>query len=263
MLKRYVALAGFLLLSLSAFAQETSEKKTGRPDIPGTFVVDLGLNRMSDKPLGLDYGLWGSRTLNLYYQYDMRIGNSKFSFHPGIGLGNERFKMLSFQKYLPSDTVTRSNPTLIYDANGNTTFVEASRFIYDGDTLGTPDWSLTYETRKSMLVLSYLDIPLELRFSVKPDDPARSFKIGVGARFGYLIGSHTKLKYREDGEKKIMKVRDDFNLNPIRYGGFVKIYFGNFNMFTYVNLSTLFRDGRGPGGTDATVYTIGLSLSSF
>jgi hypothetical protein len=39
-----------------------------------------------DKPNELKYGLWGSRTLNLYYQYDMRIGKSKFSFHPGVGL---------------------------------------------------------------------------------------------------------------------------------------------------------------------------------
>jgi hypothetical protein len=37
-------------------------------------------------------GLWGSRTVNVYYQYPIRFGRTKFSFNPGIGLSMERWK---------------------------------------------------------------------------------------------------------------------------------------------------------------------------
>src|SRR5688500_14597346 len=94
MIKKYASVALLLLLGYGAVAQSTeTPKKSGRPDIPGTFVLELGLNRLTERPNKLKYGFWGSRTLNVYYQYDMRIAKSKFSFHPGIGFGMERFKL--------------------------------------------------------------------------------------------------------------------------------------------------------------------------
>lgn len=269
MIKKYASIAVFITLAYGAMAQTTEPitKKTARPDIPGTFALELGVNRMLGQPDGLKYGLWGSRTMNMFYQYDIRIGKSKFSLHPGIGFGMERFKLLksSYSVYRSGNKITGTltNPTVIYDSAGNTTFVEAARVIYDGDTLGVPDFSSSYSTRKSMLVMNYLDIPVELRFSTNPDDPARSFKIGVGGRVGYLINAHTKIRYRENGEIKKLKDQQDFNLNRFRYSIFMKVYIGNFNLFGYYNLNPLFENNKGPGQTKAQTYTIGIALSSF
>jgi hypothetical protein len=261
MINKFAAIA--LLFTVSFGAMGQSESKTARPDIPGTFVMELGVNRLIDKPNELKYGLWGSRTLNVFYQYDMRIGKSKFSFHPGIGFGMERFKLISSKHYMPTDTTTYSNPTLGYDINGNTTFFPAANVIYDDDSLGSIDWSSSYRTKKSMMVMNYLDVPLELRFSTRPDDPARSFKIGVGGRVGYLINAHTKIRYREAGDLKKLKDQQDFNLSRFRYSAFLKVYIGNFSFFGYYNLNPLFRDDKGPGKTQAQSYTVGISLSSF
>lgn len=268
MIKKIASLFVFMALSAAVLAQSAEKtKKYGRPDIPGTFLIDLGFNRLTEKPNELKYGFWGSRTMNVYYQYDMRIGKSKFSIHPGIGLGMERFKLLRSTDITitPTDTITRTrtNPTLAFDGDGNTIFMEAARVIYDGDTLGGPNYSATYRTKKSMMVMNYLDIPVEIRFSLRPEDPGRSFKIAIGGRVGYLLGSHTKIKYREDGDLKKFKDNQNFNLSPFRYSIYTRIYLGNFNIFGYYNLNPLFEEGKGPGATKTQTFTIGVSLASF
>jgi len=261
MINRQAALLFLVTITSTAFAQGTDDGK--RPDVPGHIALDFGFNRLIDEPNDLDYAFWGSRTINLYYQYDLRFGGSKFSFHPGIGLGMERYKLLAFKDFLPNDTIQRGVPTLLYDADGNTVFREAAHYIYDADTLNQPDRSGTYATKKSMLALNYLDIPVEFRYTLNPDDPSRSFKVAIGGRVGYLLGAHTKLKYKENGELKKLKNNQDFNLNPIRYGAYMKVYIGRFSFFGYYNVSPLFEEGKGPLQTKATSYTVGISLASF
>ena len=257
MLKKSFPIVLLIMCATAAFGQDqTSEKKAtkGRPDIPGTFLIDFGFDRFTNAPNDAKIGFWGSRTLNLYYQYDMQIGHSKFSFHPGVGFGMDRYKFVNYRKSFSDTTLLKAIPTLTIDGNGNTTFVESGEFLY-GDTLRY--------ARKSQLITNYLDIPLELRFTTNPDDPARSFKFAVGARFGLLLNSKTKLKYKADGEIKKLKSDQDLNLNPIRYGIFFRVGVGNFNVFTYYNMSPLFKEGKGPNKTDTSNITIGISLVSF
>jgi hypothetical protein len=264
MIKKISSSIVLLILTFGAIAQSVEKiKKSGRPDIPGTFALELGVNRMTERPNQVKYGLWGSRTLNLYYQYDMRIGKSKFTFHPGIGFSMERFKFQSFQQYFPNDTIKKVNPTLMFDNSGNTIFVDAAHYIYDKDTLNQISYAQSYTTKKTMLAMNYIDIPVELRFNLNPEDPARSFKVAIGGRVGYLLGAHTKIRYRENHELKKLKNNQDFNLSPFRYSVYMKIYFGNFSIFSYYNLNPLWKANKGPNQTQAQTYTIGISLASF
>jgi hypothetical protein len=184
----------------------------------------------------------------------MQIGKSKFSFHPGIGLGLDRYKFINYRKPFSDTTLLKVIPTLILDNNGNTTFIESGQVLY-GDTLGF--------AKKSHFITNYLDIPLELRFTTNPSDPARSFKVAVGARVGVLFDSKTKMKYSKDGEVKKLKDFQNFNLTPIRYGVFLRVGVGNFNVFTYYNMNPLFKEGKGPGQTTTSNFTIGISMVSF
>jgi hypothetical protein len=126
--------------------------------------------------------------------------------------------------------------------------------------------------KKSHLITNYIEIPLELRYSTNPDDPARSFKISVGGRIGYMYDSFSKIKYKEDGEVKKIKNKEDFNLNKIRYGLSARIGVGNISLFGYYNLSPLFEEGKGLSDiistensvkNDFSTLTIGISLASF
>ena len=242
-----------ILLYTSARAQDTtptapsqtkSFRSHARPDLPGNFVLEFGFNRPFDKPTNFNPGFWGSRTLNIYYQYEIRILKSNFSFVPGIGFGLERYKFV--------------NNYFLDNSNGTVTMLPAANF-----PLGNVG-----SLKKSQLITNYFDVPVEFRFSTQPEDPSKGFKVSVGGRVGYLFDSFTKIKYSEDGETKKLKDYESFNLNKFRYSLSAKIGIGNFAIFGYYNLSTLFKDGQDPGsGNSATThmknFTIGISLSSF
>lgn len=216
-------------------------KKGDRPNIPGTFMLELGLNNGLNAPERFDVGLWGSRTINVYYTYELQVLKSKFSVIPGIGLSLERFKF-------------KNGATLGYDADSLELFLPSE----------TPN--ITGE-RKSQLVTNYIDIPLELRFTSNPGDPNRAFKIGVGGRIGYLYDAFTKMKYKTDGEMKQLKDKQNFNLTRFRYGLFGRVGIGNFSLFAYYNLTPLFEEGDGlwekRRPVDFQTVTVGISLASF
>jgi hypothetical protein len=243
----FVALAAALpsLAQVSEPGSEsatTSPAKTGtRADIPGTFVLELGINNGLDAPQRFDVGFWGSRTLNVYYTYELRVLNSKFSVVPGIGLSLERFKF-------------KNGATLGYDADSLELFLPSE----------TPN--ITGE-RKSQLITNYFDLPLEIRFTSNPSDPNRAVKIGIGGRIGYLYDAFTKMKYKPDGDMKQFKDKQNFNLTRFRYGVFGRAGIGNFSLFAYYNLNPLFEKGNGlwenRKPVDFSTITVGFSLAAF
>jgi hypothetical protein len=249
MMYRFAVLLLLSGISVAAFSQTEAPKKVSRrPDIPGTFVLELGFNRDLSGPDNFSLGFFGSRSVNVYYQYDFRILKSKFSFVPGIGLSLERFKF-------------KNNALIDYAPND-----------LESIAMTSPANAAIPGIKKSMLVTNYIDVPLEIKYSTNPDDPARSFKISVGGRVGFMYDSFNKIKYKENGEVKKLKNKEDFNLSKLRYGLTARIGVGNFSLFGYYNLSPLFEKGKGLSDTladDSTVkndfstLTIGISLASF
>lgn len=245
--------AFFLLLFVAAIpaAAQISEpdaesayappKPGTQPNIPGTIVLELGLNSALDAPGRFDHALWGSRTINVYYQHEIQIMDSKFSVLPGIGLSLERFKF-------------KNGATLGYNADDSLKLLLPSETGITG-------------LRKSQLITNYVDVPLELRFTSNPSDPGRAFKFSVGGRIGYMYDAFTKQKYSEDGETKQLKDKQNFNLNRFRYGVSARLGIGNFSFFGYYNLTPLFQEGEGPYennvATDFQTVTMGISLSAF
>lgn len=213
-------------------------KRAARPNLPGTFVIEVGVNMLQNAPATLETNLIGSRTANFYFFYDMPIGNSNFVFMPGIGLGLNRFKF--------DNDITLAHGV---DADGN-----AAVLVQELDPAA--------DVQKSMLVSNYVDIPLEFRFYANPDNKKGSFHVTVGGRAGVKFTSHTKLKYELDGENIKTKIKRDFGLNQFRYGVTGRIGVGGFNMFYYHGLSEVFDEG--PANTvDTSNVTVGLSFTGF
>ena len=239
MIRSVVVLVLFGCLSFSVLAQEVS-KKTTRVNIPGSFLVDIGVNNGVSAPSKFETGFWGSRTLNLNYQYPIRIMESKFSLVPGMGFGFDRYK-------LTNNYTLSSKP----GTDGTYALVRAdTATLYPG-------------TKKSMIVANYFDIPVELRFDTRPDDISRSFNIAVGARAGVLLDAFTKIKYKQDGETKVLKDKQNHGLNDIRYGMYVRLGIGGFNWFVQYNSSSLFKTDKGPDKTTMNSFTAGISINGF
>jgi hypothetical protein len=244
MIKKLAGIVFLTGMSLAAIGQINSAAKPSvRPDIPGIFTFEFGFNRDLDGPDKFSPGFIGSRTANIYYQYEFRLFKSPISIVPGFGLSLERHKM-------------KNNYTLDYENNTS-----------DQVILVAPAASPYPNIKKSMIITNYLDLPVELRYTLKPDDPTRSFKIAVGGRIGYLFDASSKIKYSENSEVKKIKDKQDFNLNKVRYGLSGKIGFGNFMFFGYYNLTPLFEKGKGlitdDASNDFSTITVGISLSSF
>lgn len=212
--------------------------RKARPDIPGTFLVELGWNIQMSSPSELDNTLLGSRTVNLYYFYNIELpfAGGRFELMPGIGLGLDRFKF--------EDDVTLVNA---FDANNN-------EFVDVVDLEG--------DVQKSMIITNYIDIPLEVRFYSNPNDKRRSFKAGIGFKAGVLYNAHTKTKIDNDGVEKV-KVKDDFGLRRFRYGITGRMGIGGFNLFYYYSLQDLYDRNEGPLNSDVHHVTVGISFIGF
>ncbi len=230
-----------LLLSFfafTAFAQTTERDNTqtntaARPDFPGTLRVDIGFNFLADAPASMDLNWWGSKGVGIYYLYDIPIGTSRFRFNPGIGLGLEKYKF--------------DGPYTLASSTEGTTV----------DTLRNVG------VKKSKLATNYLDIPLEVKYYFSKNNPSRGLRLTLGAKVGVLYGSHTKVKYEEDGETKKLKQKENYDLNRFRYGATARLGLGGFDLFYYQSLSELFESGKAPGGAAITPFTIGLSIVIF
>jgi hypothetical protein len=229
-----------LVFTFSLQAQD-KERKAVRPDLPGSFIIEFGFNRaQGSTPANFDQGLWGSRTLNLYYQYPIRLWKSKFSYNPAFGLSFERYKLTN------NYTLTRKPEP------------DGSYALRPASELDMPN------ADKSMLIMNYIDfMPAELRFDTKPDDPARSIHIAAGARVGFLFESHTKVNYSEGGEDKTFKDKQQHGLSSFRYGVYSKIGIGSFSLFGYYNLTPVWQENKGPSQTKMNTLTVGISLSGF
>ena len=155
----------FLLLTALAFAQEVAEQKKPKPNLPGTFLIDLGVNQGIQSPSKWEQGFWGSRTVNIYYQYPIRIGRSKFSFNPGIGVSLERWKFKNGATLI--DTTE-----LVSYPNGAAAVDQVEQY-----NLLSPKRIFPEAADKSMLIANYIEMPIEFRFDTSPEDINRSFNV--------------------------------------------------------------------------------------
>ncbi|MBS1488357.1 MAG: hypothetical protein JST43_12290 [Bacteroidetes bacterium] len=243
MTKKYfvTAILVFCIFSM-AYTQE-KKKKAYRPDIPGFFLVDLGFNNGMSRPAFFNQGFWGSRTLNVYYHYPIQIGNSKFSYNPGGGFAFERFKFTN--NYTLSSQIGQ-------DGSYDLVPITQLAFFASGSV----------SVQKSMLVANYFDLmPVEFRFDTNPKNPASGFNFSVGGRVGFLMDSHTKIKYSMNGVNGVYKDKQTHGLNQLRYGFYTRVGIGNFNLFYQYNLSPYFSGNSGPSQTGMNVMTIGISLN--
>jgi hypothetical protein len=220
--------------------QPETKKKSWKPDIPGTIMVEFGWNfKNGTVPSDFQKSWWGSRTLNVYYHYQLRLFKSRFSFNPGLGLSLERFKFTN-------------NYTLPFepDPDGTYPLVPATD-IYPGTI------------QRSFIVNNYIEAPLEIRYDSKPDDIARSFNVSLGWRFGILYDAFTKVDYTHNNEDKTMKDKQWHGMNRWRQAVYLRVGYGAFGTALYYNYTPLFEAGKGPEMTQMNTVTVTLFVNAF
>ena len=131
------------LLSINIFSQSVSS-----PDLPGELKIQIGSNFLIDNPDSMDTGFWGSKAFNAQYLYSVQFGQSAVSFHPGFGIGTDKF---SFD----------NNVTLTRDADGSINITPLNPLEFGS-------------VKKTKLAVTYLEVPLEFRFHFNKDNFKKS-----------------------------------------------------------------------------------------
>ena len=85
----------------------------------------------------------------------------------------------------------------------------------------------------------------------------QGFKIGVGVYGGYRLGSHSKIKFRKDGDTDKDKEHSSFYLQNWRYGLRMRMGIKSLDLFFNYDLNDLFSEGRGP---ELNAFSFGIIL---
>ncbi len=126
----------------------------------------------------------------------------------------------------------------VYGFRNNTTLRHDTSFL--AATFDTVDY------KRNRLRAFYVQVPLMLEFNTSENED-RAFHIGAGVLLGYnLFDNKLKQKYELDGKDYKNIVRDDFNINPVRYGLTARVGYGDYSIFANYNVSTLFEKDAGP-----------------
>ena len=162
-------------------------------------------------------------------------GDPRFSVAGGIGVGtsNIYFKKMNVE-------IASTNPILPFTATDTT-----SNF------------------KKFKLSTTFLEVPLEFRFTANPATPNKSVKVALGIKLGTLLNAHTKGKTLRDASGKTIVSYTEKNntknyFNTTRFAATGRIGYGNFSLFGAYNLSAMFKDGV---ASDIKLLQVGLTIS--
>ncbi len=244
-MKKIVFVVISCLLFSFAFSQDTltttipsAVKKIKLSNRPGDhLMIQLSSDHWTGMPDSISNHQQGlSRGFNAYFMFDKPFRSSpKFSIGFGVGVSTSNifFKRESID--------LKSNSTLL-----PFTAVDSTNHF-----------------KKYKLATTYLEVPLEFRFTSKPNEPNKSFKIALGAKVGTAVNVHTKGKTLQDKNNNTIKnysfkENSKQYLSGTRFTATGRVGYGIFTLFGTYQLNNILKDGAGPV---MHLYQIGLTLS--
>lgn len=248
-MKKLLFVLASSLFTYFLFAQDVpKETKLGKKDwskvkLTGRandhFMIQYGIAGWAQKPDSIKTGGF-SRSFNFYLMIDMPFKTDpRFSVAFGPGIGTDH---IFFEK----TNVTIAN------------HLGQLRFQNQKDTT---------HFAKTKLVTAFLELPVELRFCMNPENSNKSFKVALGVKIGTLADVHTKSKKWEDksgntisgfSDKFVQKQKDKYFFNGNRLSGTVRVGLGNLSLYGSYQLGSLVKEGLGP---TVKPYSIGFTIS--
>ncbi len=233
-----LSLSAVMVFSVTAQDNPKPPKKKDKPNLANRandhFMLQLGYTGWAGKPDTINTGGL-SKSINVYFMYDFPFKtnpNLSMAFGPGIG----------------SDHITFSKTHVgIKDAT---------------NTLYFTDQSDTNHFKKTKLATTYLEAPIEFRYSVDPVT-GKGLKLAIGVKIGTLLNAHTrntKFENKDGGtiNDYVMKESSKRFFNKTRLSGMARVGYGHFSLYGSYQFTSLIRDGFGP---QVRPFSIGLTLS--
>jgi Outer membrane protein beta-barrel domain len=239
-MKKIALFAFSCLLINSLLAQDTTFKKKKEPiSLAGRandhFLIQFGYTGWAGKPDTIaTSGL--SKSFNVYFMFDFPFKtNPKLSMAFGPGISSDH--ILFDKTYVGLKDATQ--------------------------TLQFRDQSDTNHFKKTKLNTTYLEAPVEFRYTANPLNSDKSFKFAIGVKVGTMINAHTRNKDLENksGTRLIaytMKETSKRFFNTTRLVGTARVGLGHFTLYGSYQVTTLFKEGV---AADIRPFSIGLTIS--
>ncbi|WP_017259746.1 outer membrane beta-barrel protein [Pedobacter arcticus] len=101
----------------------------------------------------------------------------------------------------------------------------------------------------------YLRVPLYFEYRSPENKKGKRASVVFGPEIGFLLDGKVKQVSKENGKEKF---KDDFNLEPFRYGANIRIGYGGAGLFFKYYMNDVFAKGQGPA--DYKNLNFGLTL---
>ncbi len=117
--------------------------------------------------------------------------------------------------------------------------------------------------KKYKLATTYVEVPVELRYTVNPEEPAKSWKAAIGVKVGTILNAHTKGKTLLNSTGNSIgsftqKQSSSMYFNSSRIAATARVGYGHFAVFAAYTLTSFLKDGA---GASIKPYQIGLAVS--
>jgi hypothetical protein len=231
----------FIVAAVAQTTPETPKKKKERPKVNlanranDHFLVQLGYDTWLQKPDSIKTtGL--SRSTNVYFMFDFPFKTDpRFSVGLGAGIGTS---------------------TIYLDKQ------RADIGVSQGG-LRFPNVADTNHYKRYKLVTTYLEAPVELRFTANPENSNKSWKFAIGAKIGTLLSAGTKGKnlVSRSGtaiNSNTVKEKNKQYFNSTRFSVMGRVGYGNISLFGQYQVNNFIKDGVGP---NMHPLSVGITLS--
>lgn len=199
------------------------------------FLIQVGSDSWQNKPDSAHTK--GGRHFNFYIMLDKPFKtNPKFSVAYGLGIGSSN---IYFDKSIVD---IKNTPKVYFNYEGNTRFA------------------------KNKITEIFLELPVELRYTLNPENSNKSWKFAVGAKVGTLLKAYTKGKDLQDnkgvslyGPTYIEKEYSKKYFNTTRLALTARVGYGNFSLSAGYTLTPAIKSGFTT--KDINTLSIGLTIS--
>lgn len=247
-MKKLFILALAITSALSAWSQDSTGISAAKKKKKSWSNISLS-NRANDHLMvQIGYNGWLQktdtlktkgipRTFNVYFMYDFPFkSDPRFSVGAGVGVGVDN---VYFNKLYIDITGKNVNRIDMQDqSNGN-------------------------HFKRFKLATTYLEIPVELRFALNPENTNKSWKFAVGGKIGTLLGATAKGKILQNQsggtvDNYTLKEKSNRYFNSTRICATARISKGVFGVFASYQINDFIKSGYGPA---VKPFQVGLVFS--
>ena len=242
---RSVLIVLFSFLSFSVIAQDSASVKKMKKDWSKVslanrpkdhFLIQMGYNNWTKVPDSINNkGI--HRSVNVYFMMDFPFKTDpriSVAIGTGVSSDNQYFKTTSI------DIAGKLKNELTFKNVSDTTHF-----------------------KKYKMQTTYLEAPIELRFTKDPENPNKSFKGAVGVKIGTLVGASVKGKNWVNSKGNLIngytqKEKSKTFINNTRMSIMGRVGYGIISIYASYQLNAFIKDGLGP---DIRPMQIGITIS--